>query len=71
MKTKEKKDLHTKSITELRTMLKNAKDVVFTAKLEKSQNKLKNTSSLSIKRKEIAQILTIIKEKEIKNAKNI
>jgi len=71
MKTKEKKDLRTKSIAELRTMLKNAKDAVFTAKLEKSQNKLKNTSLLSVKRKEIAQILTIIKEKEIENAKNI
>lgn len=71
MKTKEKKDLHTKSIVELRTMLKNAKDVIFTAKLEKSQNKLKNTRSLSLKRKEIAQILTIMKEKEIENEKNI
>lgn len=71
MKTKEKKDLRTKSIVELRTMLKNAKDAVFTAKLEKSQNKLKNTRSLSLKRKEIAQILTIMKEKEIENAKNI
>lgn len=65
MKTKEKKDLHTKSIAELRTMLKNAKDAVFTAKLEKSQNKLKNTSSLSLKRKEIAQVLTIMKEKDL------
>ena len=71
MKTKDKKDLHTKSIIELRTMLKNLKDAVFTAKLEKSQNKLKNTSSLAVKRKEIAQILTIMKEKEIQNAKNI
>lgn len=71
MKTKEKKDLRTKSIVELRTMLKNAKNAIFTAKLEKSQNKLKNTRSLSLKRKEIAQILTIMKEKEIENAKNI
>ncbi len=67
MKTKEKKDLRTKSMVELRTMLKNAKDAVFTAKLEKSQNKLKNTRSLFLKRKEIAQILTIMKEKEIEN----
>lgn len=71
MKIKEKKDLRTKSIVELRTMLKNAKNAIFTAKLEKSQNKLKNTRSLSLKRKEIAQILTIMKEKEIENAKNI
>ena len=66
MKTKEKKDLHTKSLAELRTMLKNARDAAFTAKLDKSQNKLKNTRSIFLKRKEIAQILTIIKEKEIK-----
>lgn len=71
MKTKEKKDLRTKSIVELRTMLKNAKNAIFTAKLEKSQNKLKNPRSLFLKRKEIAQILTIMKEKEIKNEKNI
>ena len=71
MKTKEKKDLRTKSIVELRTMLKNAKNAIFTAKLEKSQNKLKNPRSLFLKRKEIAQILTIMKEKEIENEKNI
>jgi large subunit ribosomal protein L29 len=64
MKTKEKKDLRTKSLVELRTMLKNAKDAIFTSRLEKSQNKLKNTRSIFLKRKEIAQILTIIKEKE-------
>lgn len=65
MKTKEKKDLHTKTIKELRTMLKNARDAVFEAKIEKSQNKLKNTRAIFLKRKEIAQILSIIKEKEI------
>jgi ribosomal protein L29 len=65
MKTKEKKDLHTKTIKELNTLLKNAKEAVFTARLEKSQNKLKNPRSIFFKRKEIAQILSIIKEKEI------
>ncbi len=65
MKTKERKDLHTKNLVELRTLLKNLKDAVFTAKLELSQNKLKNTRSIFLKKKEIAQILTIIKEKEI------
>lgn len=65
MKTKEKKDLHTKSLAELKTLLKNARDAVFTAKLDHTQNKLKNPRSIFLKRKEIAQILTIIKEKEI------
>ncbi|MCL6096268.1 MAG: 50S ribosomal protein L29 [Patescibacteria group bacterium] len=64
MKTKERKDLHTKNLVELRTLLKNLKEAVFMAKLELSQNKLKNTRSISLKKKEIAQILTIIKEKE-------
>lgn len=68
MKTKERKDLHTKNLVELRTLLKSLKEAVFTARLELSQNKLKNTRSIFLKRKEIAQILTIIniKEKEIK-----
>jgi len=65
MKTKERKDLHTKNLVELRTLLKNLKEAVFTARLELSQNKLKNTKSIFLKKKEIAQILTIIKEKEI------
>jgi ribosomal protein L29 len=65
MKTKERKDLHTKNLVELRTLLKNLKEAVFTAKLELSQNKLKNTRSIFLKKKEIAQLLTIIKEKEI------
>ena len=68
MKTKERKDLHTKNLVELRTLLKSLKEAVFASRLELSQNKLKNTRSIFLKRKEIAQILTIInvKEKEIK-----
>ncbi len=65
MKTKEKKDLHTKSQAELKTLLKSAREALFAAKLEKTQNKLKNTSLITIKKREIAQILTILKEKEV------
>ncbi len=64
MKTKEKKDLHTKSLAELKTLLKNAKEELFNDRLEKAQNKLKNPRKIFIKRKEIAQILTVMKEKE-------
>ena len=64
MKTKERKDLHTKSLTELKTLLKSAREELFNDKLEKVQNKLKNPRKLSSKRKEIAQILTVMKEKE-------
>ncbi len=65
MKTKEKKDLHTKSQAELKTLLKSAREALSAAKLEKTQNKLKNTSLITVKKREIAQILTILKEKEV------
>lgn len=71
MKTKEKKDLFNKELKELGKMLKDARNTLFNLRLEKAQNKLKNTRSAFLKRKEIAQILTVIKEKELKNAKNI
>jgi ribosomal protein L29 len=38
--------------------------------MDLSMNKLKNTSSIFLKRKEIALILTALKEKELSNAKN-
>ena len=65
MKTKDKKELHLKSLEELNKEVLDAKDALVGLKLDKTQNKLKNTSQLSIKRKEIAQILTIIREKEL------
>lgn len=71
MKTKDKKDLFTKDIKELKNMLSEAKDALFNLKMEKSQNKLKNTRSIFMKRKEIARILTVLKRKEFENAKNI
>lgn len=66
MKIKEKKDLQQKSINELRLLLKQVKEELFSLSLEKVQKKLKNTSSISQKRKNIARILTILKEKEFK-----
>lgn len=65
MKAKDKKELHKKSIQELRKMVSEAKDALAKLKLEKVQNKLKNTSQLSVKRREIAQILTIMRIKEL------
>ena len=76
MKTKDKKELHLKSLKELGKQVVDAKDAVVNLRLDKTQNKLKNTSQLSIKRKEVAQILTIIRGKELqgemeaKNEKN-
>ena len=65
MKTKDKKELHLKNLQELNKLVVDAKDTLSGLKLDKTQNKLKNTSQLSIKRKEIAQMLTIIRGKEL------
>ncbi|MBI4078933.1 MAG: 50S ribosomal protein L29 [Candidatus Levybacteria bacterium] len=65
MKTKDKKDLHTKTVEELRAILKEAKAALSLIKLEKTQLMLKNTSSYARKRKEVAQIGTILREKEL------
>jgi len=71
MKTKDKKELFTRSEKELRKALKEAKETLFNLNLDNKQNKLKNTRQLFWKRKEIALILTALKEKEIANAENI
>lgn len=65
MKTKDKKELHLKGLKELKNLIIEAKDALAQLKLDKTQNKLKNTSILSAKRKEIAQMLTIIRMKEL------
>ena len=70
MKTKEKLALHAKTLQELKTLQKEARDALFLLKLEKSQNKLKNLRSIFLKRKEIARIATIIRGKEFENAKS-
>jgi ribosomal protein L29 len=71
MKSKDKKELFTKSEKELRKALKEAREALFNLNLDNRQNKLKNTRQLFWKRKEIAFILTALKEKEIANAENI
>ena len=70
MKTKDKKQIKEKSLEELKASLKDARKTLFSLKLEKAQNKLKNTRSIFLKRKEIALILTEIRWRELyaKNA---
>lgn len=70
MKLKDKKDLFTKSENELKKAVFAAKEQLFDLRLDLSQNKLKNTTSIFLKRKEIAWILTALREKELENAKN-
>ncbi|GDX62361.1 hypothetical protein LBMAG33_6710 [Candidatus Levyibacteriota bacterium] len=64
MKTKEKKDLKEKSITELKQLLLDAKEILFTMRLDKVQYKTKNMRGVFNKRKDIAKIMTQIREKE-------
>ena len=71
MKSRDKKELFAKSEKELRKALKEAKEAVFNLNLDNRQNKLKNTRQIFWKKKEIALILTALKEKEIANAENI
>ena len=65
MKSKDKKALHDKTVDELHQMLKEAKVALFDFNLDRQQNKLKNTKAVFQKRKEIAQLLTVMKEKEL------
>ena len=65
MKIKEKRELFAKNLTELRKVLNDAKEALVNLNLEKSQNKLKNTRLIYWKKKEIANILTAIREKEL------
>lgn len=65
MKLKEKKNLVTKSMTEIRAMVQEARKELLTMRLDFSQNKLKNTRSLSNKRRDIAQMLSILHIQEM------
>lgn len=71
MKSKDKKELFTKGEKELRKSLKEAKQALLNLVLDNRQNKLKNTRQIFWKKKEIALILTALREKEIANAENV
>ncbi|HSW88946.1 MAG TPA: 50S ribosomal protein L29 [Candidatus Saccharimonadales bacterium] len=57
-----KNNLVGKTKQELATMIADGRKELFNLRLDNSQRKLKNTSSLTMKRKEIARILTKIRE---------
>lgn len=65
MKLKDKGALRTNSLQELKNLLKEERNELFLLKLTKEQNKLKNPRSIFLKRKEIALLLTLIREKEL------
>lgn len=58
-------------LTELREQVKKAKEELANLRLEKVQRKLKNTASVTLKRKEIARLLTAMRQLELTNAENI
>ncbi len=65
MKTKDRKEIFTKTDKELIKALKEAKDALFNFNLELKQNKLKNTRQIFWKKKEIAWIKTALTEKKL------
>lgn len=69
MKSKDKKDLFTKSDKELLKSLREARDSLLNLNLDISQNKLKNTRSIFWKKKEISWILTALREKQFAETK--
>lgn len=70
MKKTDIKDLHTKTIDELKEMYKAAKSEIIDLNIEKSQFKLKNPRSIFNKKKDIARILTILRGKELSDEKS-
>ena len=68
MKLREKKDLRTKTKKDLLDLLKEKKERVSSLMVEQSQNKLKNTRQTFNLRKDIAIILTFLREMEFTKA---
>lgn len=62
---KDLKEIVSKTEKELRDLVKEKREELFHLNLDLRQNKLKNTRSIFNTRKEIARILTLIKEKEL------
>lgn len=60
-KKDDKNSIIGKTKQELQTMLFSARKGLFELRLDNSMRKLKNTSSITIKRREIARILTQIR----------
>lgn len=65
MKLKDKQMFRTSTLEELKNLLEKARNELFLFKLDKAQKKDKNTRSIFLKRKEIALISTLIREKEL------
>lgn len=69
MKRNDIKGLHQKTLLELEVMIVSAKNELSSFGLEKAQNKLKNTRSIFLKKKDVARMLTIKRGKELEAKK--
>jgi ribosomal protein L29 len=65
MKKKDIKSLREKTAKDIYELILKAKNELMDMRLNKTQNKLKNTSQISLKRKDIAQMLSLVKELEL------
>ncbi len=65
MKRKDIKELHTKTIKELNGLLSKAQEGLVHLRMEQEKKKSKNHRRFLEKRREIARIKTIIREKEL------
>ena len=61
-------DIREKSVDELKGLVVDLKKELFNLRLQKSTNKLENTASISNTKRTIAQVKTVLKEKEVENA---
>ncbi len=62
---KDIKDNSSKTEKDLKDLLKTKKEELFKLNLDNKQNKLKNTRVIFNTRKEIARVMTLIREKEL------
>ena len=65
MKNKEFKELMTKSLEELNTELKNKKSKLFNLRFQLATGQLENTSTITECKRDIARVLTIIRQREL------
>jgi large subunit ribosomal protein L29 len=64
-------EIANKNEKELKELLTEKKEELFKFEIDNKQNKLKNTRSIFNTRKEIARIMTLIREKELVAKENV
>lgn len=65
------KEINSKTDKEIQDLLSEKRAEIYKLNLDNKQNKLKNTRSIFNTRKDIARLLTVIREKELLNEKKI